>query len=636
MIFASEKLSRPVRYGAGVALAVIALALQLALAVWVEGRIPFLLFIPTLALTATLLGRGPALIVFVMGFMYGVIMLPPPGRLAVDGTADRISLFAYAGVGLFFVLLGGWVRTIARRAVEAERILFTERLHAQKVAQENDTRFRVALDTSAVPFNILSPVKDASDRIIDFRWAYVNAAAADALGRRADDLIGCRIAEVLPGSWEEPGLFERYATVSERREPQAFELHSSANGIESWFHVVASPLQDSVVVWFADVTERKQQEQALREADQRKDEFLATLAHELRNPLAPIRQAAELSKLPNVTEVQRRWSTDVIERQVLNMALLLDDLLDVSRITRGILTLRKSLTNVQSVLDVAIETARPVIESRRHQLSVTLPPQAVYLEADQLRVAQIVANLLTNAAKYTDPGGRIQLAAGYTAEEVVITVTDNGIGIKPEKLAEVFRMFVQIKSDKDRSHGGLGIGLAISKGLVELHGGRIEAKSAGPGKGSQFTVHLPVGAQPPEGEAADAPTLAADTTARKVLIADDNRDAADTLATLVELDGHQVLVAYDGEAALAAFASFQPDIALLDIGMPKLSGIEVAQKIRSAAFGRKVTLVAITGWGQSGDRAKTLAAGFNQHLTKPVDVARVRQLLAAEPTSRRG
>jgi CheY-like chemotaxis protein/two-component sensor histidine kinase len=318
------------------------------------------------------------------------------------------------------------------------------------------------------------------------------------------------------------------------------------------------------------------------------------------------------------------------------MALLLDDLLDVSRITRGILTLRKSLTDVQSVLDVAIETARPTIESRRHQLSVTLPPQAVYLEADQLRVAQVVANLLTNAAKYTDPGGRIQLAAGSTAEEVLITVTDNGIGIKPEKLTEVFGMFAQIKSDKDRSHGGLGIGLAISKGLVELHGGRIEAKSAGPGKGSQFTVHLPVGAQrPAQDEVVHAPTLASDTTARKVLIADDNRDAADTLATLVELDGHHVLVTYDGEAALAAFASFQPDIALLDIGMPKLTGIEVAQKIRSAVFGRKVTLVAITGWGQSGDRAKTLAAGFNQHLTKPVDVERVRQLLAVGPTSRR-
>jgi signal transduction histidine kinase len=243
-----------------------------------------------------------------------------------------------------------------------------------------------------------------------------------------------------------------------------------------------------------DVTEQHRAQQALRQADRQKDEFLATLAHELRNPLAPIRQAVELSKLPNVTEAQRRWSAEVIERQVLNMALLLDDLMDVSRITRGILTLRKSLTDVQSVLDVAIETAQPIIESRRHQLSVTLPPQAVYLEADQLRVAQVVANLLTNAAKYTDPGGRIQLAAGCTAEEVVITVTDNGIGIKPEKLAGVFGMFVQIESDKDRSHGGLGIGLAISKGLVELHGGRIEAKSAGPGKGSQFTVHLPVGA----------------------------------------------------------------------------------------------------------------------------------------------
>jgi PAS domain S-box-containing protein len=632
MIFAAEKLTRPIRYGIGTALAAIVLALHWTLAIWVDGRIPFLLFIPTVALAAALLGRGPGLIVFIVGLVHGAMVFEPFGSIEVHEFADRISLLAYAGVGLFFVLVGGKARMIAQRAVEAEKALNAERVHAQKVARDNDARFRVALDTSAVPFNILSPVKDEAGRIIDFRWVYVNGAAADIFGQRGDDLIGRRVGEVLPGSWNEPGLFERYVAVSGNGESQSFELHSAAGGIEAWFHVMASPLQDSVVIWFADVTERKRQEQALREADQRKDEFLATLAHELRNPLAPIRQAAALSQLPNVTEEQRRRGAEVIERQVRNMALLLDDLLDVSRITRGMLSLRKSLTDVQSALDAAVETARPVIESRRHQLQVTLPPQPVYLEADQLRVAQVVANLLTNAAKYTDPGGRIELTANCKEDEVVITVTDNGIGIKPETLLEIFGMFAQIKSDKDRSHGGLGIGLALAKGLVELHGGRIEARSAGPGKGSQFTVHLPTSAQHPESnEAVHAPSLALNTTARKVLIADDNRDAADTLATLVELEGHQVLVAYDGEAALTAFASFRPDIALLDIGMPKLTGIEVAQKIRGAAFGRDATLVAITGWGQRSDRVKTMAAGFNQHLTKPVDAERVRQLLATEP-----
>jgi PAS domain S-box-containing protein len=630
MISALEKLSWPKRYGAGVALATAALVLQWGLGHWVQQRIPFLFFIPTVALCAALLGQVPAITVFLVGLFYGGMMLAPAGQLLAESLPDRISLLAYAAVSMFFMLVGDRVKKVALRAVHTEQALFEERLRAQQVAQENDARFRTALDSSAMPFNILAPVKDGSGRIVDFQWAYVNPAAAVVLGRSQEQLIGKRVSEVLPGSWDEPGLFERYVAVSTLGRSETFELHSCANGIEGWFQVVASPLQDAVVVWFTDVNPQKRQEQALREADQRKDEFLAVLAHELRNPLAPIRQAAALSCRPEASEQQRRWSAEVIERQVGNMALLLDDLLDVSRITRGKLTLKKTLTGLKQVIETALETAQPLLLSKRQHLTLTMPPHPVLLEADPLRLAQVVANLLTNAAKYTGAGGEIGLWADAVGDSVVIAVSDNGIGISEADCERIFGMFVQIGSARNRTHGGLGIGQALSRGLVELHGGRITVESGGPGKGSRFTVRLPAALRSalPESAVYAAPAAA---RSRKVLIADDNRDAADTLAALVELEGHEVRVTYDGAEALSAFAAFEPDVALLDIGMPCLSGIEVACRIRASAAGRNVTLVAITGWGQSADRAGTMAAGFDYHLTKPVDAAELQTLLAESP-----
>jgi PAS domain S-box-containing protein len=628
MISALEKLSWPKRYGAGVALATVALILQWTLSHWVQHRIPFLLFIPTVALCAALLGQVQAMTVFLVGLLYGGMMLAPAGQMLAESLPDRISLLAYAAVSLFFILVGDHVRKVALRAAHTEQVLFEERLRMQQMAQENDARFRTALDSSAMPFTILAPVKDGAGRIVDFRWAYVNPAAPVVLGRSQEQLIGKLVNEVLPGSWDEPGLFERYVAVSTLRQSQTFELHSRANGIEGWFQVVASPLQDAVVIWFADVSPQKRQEQALREADQRKDEFLAVLAHELRNPLAPIRQAAALSRRPDASEQQRRWSAEVIERQVGNMALLLDDLMDVSRITRGKLTLKKTLTELKQVIDTALETTQPLLLSKRQHLALTMPPRTVLLDADALRLAQVVANLLTNAAKYTDAGGEIGLRADAIDGDVVIAVSDNGIGISEADCERIFDMFVQIGSARDRTHGGLGIGLALSRGLVELHGGRINVESGGPGKGSRFTVRLPAALRRVLPDCAMNADPAAAAAARKVLIADDNRDAADTLAALVELEGHQVQVTYDGAEALSAFADFEPDIVLLDIGMPCLSGIEVACRIRAIASGRNVTLVAITGWGQSADRASTMAAGFNHHLTKPVDAAVLRTLLA--------
>lgn len=510
--------------------------------------------------------------------------------------------------------------------------MFIERYRAQLVARESNRRFRVALESSAVPFVVLAPVRE-NGNIVDFRWTYVNQAAAAVYHRAQDFLIGKRVCEVLPDNWIDTAMVEHYIAVAVHGDTREFEVFRDNAGVHGWFHVVASPLDGSVAIWFADVTARKLQEQELKEADRRKDEFLATLAHELRNPLAPVRQAADVLRLPGSTEEQKRRSLDVIERQVGNMALLLDDLLEVSRITRGMLALRKRDVELHAVIDAALEAAQPLIDKRRHSVTLDLPPHETWFEADELRLAQIVANLLTNAAKYTDEGGTIRIAAERKDEDIVIRVRDSGIGIEQEALHEIFRMFARVKNASAYPAGGLGIGLALAKGLVELHGGSIEAWSDGAGKGSEFTVRLPAGqASGRVSELAPADTV--DTTdiapARRILIADDNRDAAESLGTLLELLGHEVAVTFDGEEALMKFAEFQPEVALLDLGMPGLSGTELARAIRHRPDGKKAILIAVTGWGQERDKQLAYDAGFDHHLTKPIDPKQLVRMLAGE------
>jgi signal transduction histidine kinase/ActR/RegA family two-component response regulator len=368
----------------------------------------------------------------------------------------------------------------------------------------------------------------------------------------------------------------------------------------------------------------------LRQADQRKDQFLATLAHELRNPLAPIRVAAEMLTLPTIDEEHLAWSREVIRRQVQHMARLLDDLLDVARIARGKLQLKKQPIDLGTVVDTAVEAVRPLIKARAHGLTVDLPPELPTLDADPVRLAQVLSNLLTNAAKYTDSPGRLTLAARVAGSVLRISVKDNGIGISPSALAHIFEMFTQGHDASGRAEGGLGIGLALVKGIVDLHGGSIEAFSDGPGFGSEFVVTLPCRAagttRPPEQLAGPEPRST--IVARRILIADDNVDAADTLAMLLQLAGHAVRTAHSGQVALTLANSFQPEIALLDIGMPDVDGYEVAKRIRETAWGQRVRLVALTGWGQEDDKRRARAAGFDHHLTKPVDPRELDELLA--------
>ena len=380
-----------------------------------------------------------------------------------------------------------------------------------------------------------------------------------------------------------------------------------------------------------EIARRERAEDALREADRRKDEFLATLAHELRNPLAPIRQAALIAQAASATEIQKSWSQEVIGRQVQNMSLLLDDLLDISRITRGMLEVRKCATELASVVEAAVETAQPAFDAKQHVLTIQMPPEPVHLTADPLRLAQVLSNLLTNAAKYTDAPGQIRLSVVCDSGWVAISVTDTGIGISSEALPKIFDMFSQVKATQDRSDGGLGIGLALAKGLIELHGGTIEARSSGLGRGSEFTVRLPLGmaAARPQREP-DRVRPRQPYISRKVLIADDNHDAAQSLAALLRIEAHEVRVTYNGQDALETFAEFNPACVLLDIGMPGLDGYEVARRIRQSADGATVKLIAVTGWGQERDKARALEAGFDHHFTKPLDPLRVMELLRGE------
>jgi PAS domain S-box-containing protein len=370
----------------------------------------------------------------------------------------------------------------------------------------------------------------------------------------------------------------------------------------------------------------------LKESDRRKDEFLAMLAHELRNPLAPIRNAVQLLHLKGPPNPDLQWARDVIDRQVQQMARLVDDLLDVSRITRGKIELRRERVELVAAVNSALETSRPLIKTRGHELTVTLPPEPIHLYADPTRLAQVLSNLLNNAAKYTDEGGRIWLTVERQNDQVLVRVKDTGIGIPTEMLAHIFEIFSQVDRSLERSEGGLGIGLTLVKRLVEMHGGTVEALSAGPGTGSEFVLRIPVAApevkEPTSPEAGGYGQTAAPLTCR-VLVVDDNQDSAESIAMLLRTLGNEVRTAHDGWEAVEAAAAFQPNLVLLDIGLPKLNGFEAARRIRELPSGGDIMLIALTGWGQEEHRRRSKEAGFDHHLTKPVDFRALQDLLAA-------
>ncbi|HZQ75010.1 MAG TPA: ATP-binding protein [Burkholderiales bacterium] len=393
------------------------------------------------------------------------------------------------------------------------------------------------------------------------------------------------------------------------------------------FNAMLAEIQRRTMALQFEMAERLQAEKALRMADKRKDEFLATLAHELRNPMAPIRTSVQLMKMKAPADRDVRWACEVADRQITHLTRLLDDLLDVGRITSNKLALQKARTQLHLVVDSALETSRPMIDAGRHALSVDFAQLPLWVEADPVRLAQALSNLLINAAKYTAPGGRIALRVAADAGRARIAVSDNGIGISAEALPHVFDMFAQDRSALERSQGGLGIGLYLVKQLVELHGGSVSAASAGIGKGSEFTVLLPLAAPAAPG-ASEASLPARPSGERTILIVDDNVDAASTLSALLKSVGFKVAVENSGAAGFAAAKALAPDAALLDIGMPDMDGYELSRRIRSEPWGAKMLLIAVTGWGQEDDKRRALDAGFDHHVTKPVDAVQLEKLLA--------
>jgi len=378
-----------------------------------------------------------------------------------------------------------------------------------------------------------------------------------------------------------------------------------------------------------EIVERRQAELRLQESNQRKDEFLAMLSHELRNPLAPIRNAVEVIRRLAPPDPKLTWATDVTDRQITHLTRLVEELLDVARISQGKIVLQLEAVDLQAVLAHSVETARPFLEARGHRLLQQLPSHPVWLRGDFARLSQVVANLLNNAAKYTPEGGTIQLSLGVQDGQALITVRDNGIGIEPELLPNVFELFEQGKRSLDRSQGGLGVGLTLVQRLVELHNGRVEARSAGAGQGSEFCVMLPClsEVQPTEPNT-PAETQPAPSAGCRVLVVDDNLDAAETVGMYLRLEGHVVQTAVDGEEALACAGAFHPDVVILDIGLPRLDGYEVARRLRQGSQGRGALLIALTGYGQKGDQDQAMQAGFDLHLVKPADPRQLAETIA--------
>lgn len=381
------------------------------------------------------------------------------------------------------------------------------------------------------------------------------------------------------------------------------------------------------------------QARALRDADRRKDEFLAMLSHELRNPLAAIHNAVHVLALYGRDPEQVERTRELIERQLSQLVRLVDDLLDLSRVTRGKIKLRSAPVDLAQVVSTAVETSRPLIDARGHQLTVALPDPPLYVEADAARLAQVVSNLLNNAAKYTRGAGRIDLVAERVEGEVCLRVRDTGIGIAPEMLPRVFDLFVQAESSTDRTQGGLGVGLTLARQLIEMHGGIIEARSDGLGRGTEMVVHLP--ALPPSvvetapGGSAGQPSGSALAESLRILIVDDNMDSAESLALLMRMAGHEVRTAYEGVSALAEARAFLPDVVVLDIGLPRMDGYQVARLLRQEPGGDRLMLLALTGYGQEEDRRRSREAGFDHHLVKPIDLERFQELLESWGRSQR-
>jgi PAS domain S-box-containing protein len=512
----------------------------------------------------------------------------------------------------------------ARRAGQREN---AERCRAEHELRASEAKYRRLFEAIDEGFFIIERVASRTGAPWDFRVVEANPAVATQSG--VGDVVGKTLRQAFPGESEEWYVtYEQILTTGESIRFQR-ELVTQGRVLELYAFRFEEERQHRIAVIFKDVSERKRAEADLREAARRKDEFLAILAHELRNPLAPICNTMGILRHSAARDAALQGVCDMMERQVHNIVRLVDELLEVSRITRGLIELQEGDTELATVIGNAVEISGPLIESSDHRLDVTLPPEPIPLHGDVLRLGQVFANLLNNAAKYTERGGQIWLSARAEGSEAVVSIRDTGIGISADMLPAIFDLFTRADRSRGRSRDGLGIGLTIVKKLVEMHRGTISAHSEGLGRGSEFLVRLPIGVasqtvrKAPEGTESSRVGVQ-----HRVLVVDDNDDAAASLGMLLKLLGSDVQVAHDGQAALALIKSYRPNLVFLDLGLPGMDGLEVARQVRQQADFDEVILIALTGWGQVEDRKRTREAGFDHHLVKPADLKTLQSLLA--------
>ncbi|BAU48380.1 histidine kinase [Sulfurifustis variabilis] len=565
------------------------------------------------ALTAGLCVAGNAVLVVLSG-----------APLLTGANATRVLIFSFSAV--LIAVLAEQLRG-ARLALEKRVRLAEEQTDEMQRLSSEVERSKRELLLFLENNPALVWLKDA-----DLRYVYVNESTSRSFGIPGEQWIGRTDRELFG-----PEIGARMHEIDERvlRENRVIREQKSSPANENLYYVVHRfplPIAEGRIgigATAVDVTREKTIEKRLREADQRKDAFIATLAHELRNPLAPLGNAARLLARRPEREVVE-WAIGVIDRQVAQMARLLEDLLDVSRIKRNRLDLRRARVPLQDVLDAACEQSRPLLERAGQELQLELPADPVYLDGDKTRLAQVFANLLNNAARYARGPGKVAVVATEEGGDVVVSIKDHGIGIDPAALGSIFDDFFQLQPADRRGEGGLGLGLPLVKGLVELHGGSVKAYSEGVGKGSEFVVRLPAAGEPlvTRPPASTVPGSTAAERPLRVLVVDDNRDNADSMRALLEAFGHRPAVAYRADEALALGATFRPEAVLLDIGLPDMTGYECAELIRKTEWGRDVFLVAMTGWGKTEDKHRAFEAGFDEHLTKPVDLDRLEKGLA--------
>ncbi len=622
----------------------VSIPLRLLLDPLLGDKMAFVTVFPIVVVAAWWAGVGPALMATALGSAgVAFFVLEPRNSFAIASPEYRVGIIVNAVVCVACIAIFASLRRArvvaegqAEQAKQREQQLqneAAERCAVESSLRASEERFRGIFNQAAVGVG-----QTNLDRVV----IDVNPGLCRMLGYSREELIGQRVADLTHPDEQEWAAATMQPLIDGKVESVSMDRrfrHKHGHYVPT--HASASIIRDekgvpqSVVAVVQDITERKLAEEALREADRRKDEFLATLAHELRNPLAPICNSLHILRLAGADAAAHEPVVEMMERQVGHMVRLVDDLLEVSRITRGKIELRKERVELAAVIRSAVEASQPMIDAGNHQLAISLPSEPVTLEADPVRLAQVFSNLLNNAAKYTDRGGQIRLSArilnggSRPPAEIEVSVRDTGIGIEQEMLPRVFEMFTQVGRARRQAQPGLGIGLTLVRNLVELHSGSVEAHSAGLGQGSEFVVRLPVAAFRP---AAKTPTAQAEggkvsLRPRDVLVVDDNRDAAESLAVLLRRMGMEVQVAYGGLEALEMIAAFDPEVVFLDIGMPGMDGYELVRRVRDQAGGRERLVIAITGWGQEEDRRKSHEAGFDYHLTKPVDLSQLQSLL---------